>query len=86
MRSWLYWGVIIWLHKGRLPVSRRVHSGALCVLRVCEIVLILFVHFQAELFELAGFEHGGCVEHDIASGIVFRERDAVADRVEAGEE
>lgn len=54
--------------------------------RVCKIVLILFVHFQAELFELAGFEYGGCVEHDIAAGIVLRERDAVADRIEAGEE
>ena len=45
-----------------------------------------FFKRDAEFLKLLGADFGGGVEHDVASGIVFREGDAVADAVESGEE
>ena len=48
--------------------------------------LVFEVDNKVELVELLLVERSRSVEHNVASAVVFRERDAVADGVETGEE
>ena len=48
--------------------------------------LVFEVDNKVELVELLLVERSRSVEHNVATAVVFRERDAVADRVETSEE